>query len=77
MLYVKVSIRQQKDIALNIANKAINEFMENCDEINIYLIVYSKKDISEGLANEQSINSFINRNLICNPNERIKNYFFR
>ena len=50
--------------------------MENCDEINIYLIVYSKKDISEGLANEQSINSFINRNLICNPNERIKNYFF-
>ena len=52
-----------KDIALNIANKAINEFMENCDEINIYLIVYSKKDISEGLANEQSINSFINRNL--------------
>ena len=65
-----------KDIALNIANKAINEFMENCDEINIYLIVYSKKDISEGLANEQSINSFINRNLIYNPNEQIKNFFF-
>ena len=56
-------------------NKAINEFMENCDEINIYLIVYSKKDISEGLANGQSINSFINRNLIHNPNEQIKNYF--
>lgn len=65
-----------KDIALNIANKAINEFMENCDEINIYLIVYSKKDISEGLANEQSINSFINRNLVHNRDEQIKNFFF-
>lgn len=53
-----------KDVALSIANKAIKEFMENYDDMDIYLIVLSKLDIEEGLTEQDEINSFIARNLI-------------
>lgn len=53
-----------KDVALSIANKAIKEFIENYDDMDIYLIVLSKLDIEEGLTEQDEINSFIARNLI-------------
>ncbi|MGN1398461.1 MAG: macro domain-containing protein [Erysipelotrichaceae bacterium] len=63
-----------KDIALKVANEAIQTFLKEHEDIFIYLLIYSKQDIVEGLGIENDLNAIIDRHLAKRVNQTAAPY---